>query len=176
MLLLVCSYLEQEFIRIGYYIDNDYEDPLLIETPPEKVDQALLKRNILANKPRVTRFNIIWDAEKWRLSREGAIDVPEELLNAKDEEEEGADEGFYDDEAGGFDKDGQDSDTTTNEDYSQDEDQEEEEEEVVDGKDLIHLSEDDEPVEKDNEMNVDDIPSCISKAYAENESNMAIDL
>ena len=26
VILLTCSYLEQEFIRIGYYVNNDYGD------------------------------------------------------------------------------------------------------------------------------------------------------
>lgn len=35
--LLSCSYDEQEFIKIGYYVTNEYEkDPELKENPPEK--------------------------------------------------------------------------------------------------------------------------------------------
>ncbi|KAL1308924.1 histone chaperone ASF1B-like [Arachis hypogaea] len=37
VLLLTCSYLGQEFIRVGYYVNNDYDDEQLREEPPPKV-------------------------------------------------------------------------------------------------------------------------------------------
>ena len=51
----------KEFIRIGYYVNNSYADPLLEETPPERPIVEKLQREILADKPRVTRFPIEWD-------------------------------------------------------------------------------------------------------------------
>merc|ERR1712018_504955 len=61
VILLTCSYRGQEFIRVGYYVSNEYTDPELQETPPEKPDFEKLQRNILASNPRVTRFKINWD-------------------------------------------------------------------------------------------------------------------
>ncbi len=60
VMLLSCSYRNREFIRVGYYVNNDYEDEFLRENPPEKPDLAKIKRAILSEKPRVTRFPIPW--------------------------------------------------------------------------------------------------------------------
>lgn len=61
IVLLTCSYRGQEFVRVGYFINNDYSDPELRENPPPKPLFEKLTRNILATKPRVTRFKINWD-------------------------------------------------------------------------------------------------------------------
>lgn len=61
IVLLTCSYRGQEFVRVGYFINNDYSDPELRENPPQKPQFEKLSRNILASKPRVTRFKINWD-------------------------------------------------------------------------------------------------------------------
>ncbi|CAL1405356.1 unnamed protein product [Linum trigynum] len=58
VLLLTCSYLGQEFVRVGYYVNNDYEDEQLREEPPPKVLLDKVQRNILSDKPRVTKFPI----------------------------------------------------------------------------------------------------------------------
>lgn len=63
VILLSCSYKEREFIRVGYYVNNEYETEELRETPPSKVQVGHITRNILAEKPRVTKFNIVWDNE-----------------------------------------------------------------------------------------------------------------
>eukprot|EP00161_Ancyromonas_sigmoides_P003948 TRINITY_DN1387_c1_g2_i3.p2 TRINITY_DN1387_c1_g2~~TRINITY_DN1387_c1_g2_i3.p2 ORF type:complete len:189 (+),score=47.71 TRINITY_DN1387_c1_g2_i3:154-720(+) len=59
--LLTCAYRGREFVRVGYYVNNEYEDELLREEPPEVPDASKITRNILADKPRVTRFQIPWD-------------------------------------------------------------------------------------------------------------------
>ncbi|KAG7487771.1 hypothetical protein MATL_G00026910 [Megalops atlanticus] len=66
VVLITCTYRTQEFIRVGYYVNNEYVDPELRENPPVKPDFTKLQRNILASNPRVTRFHINWDdsAEK----------------------------------------------------------------------------------------------------------------
>lgn len=61
IVLLTCSYRGQEFVRVGYFINNDYTDPELKENPPARPLFDKLTRNILATKPRVTRFKINWD-------------------------------------------------------------------------------------------------------------------
>merc|ERR1711934_815196 len=71
VVLVTCSYKDQEFIRIGYYVQNEWTNPAWNPpdgSPPEDIlqgpiDVALVKRNILADKPRVTRFRISWDDE-----------------------------------------------------------------------------------------------------------------
>ena len=67
MLLLACSYLDQEFIRVGYYVYNEYLpfEGYNEEThgpPPvmEYIDSRHIVRRILADKPRITRFPIHW--------------------------------------------------------------------------------------------------------------------
>lgn len=37
VLLLTCSYLNQEFVKLGYYVNNDYEYEQLGEEPPPMV-------------------------------------------------------------------------------------------------------------------------------------------
>lgn len=63
VLLLTCSYLGQEFVRVGYYVNNDYDDEQLREEPPQKVLIDRVQRNILADKPRVTKFPINFHPE-----------------------------------------------------------------------------------------------------------------
>ena len=55
------KYIFQEFIRVGYYVSNEYDDAELQETPPEQPVFDKLTRNILASNPRVTKFKINWD-------------------------------------------------------------------------------------------------------------------
>ena len=38
VILLTCSYRRQEFIRVGYYVNNEYGDPELKENPPQEPD------------------------------------------------------------------------------------------------------------------------------------------
>ena len=59
VVLVTCSFKDQEFIRIGYYVNNEYPeyDP---EHPPAHIDATKLYRSILADQPRVTRFNVNW--------------------------------------------------------------------------------------------------------------------
>ena len=53
----------QEFLRVGYYVNNDYEDEQLREEPPTKVLLDKVQRNILSDKPRVTKFPINFHPE-----------------------------------------------------------------------------------------------------------------
>jgi len=64
VVLITCSYHNQEFIRVGYFVNNDYESEELRETPPEKPDINQVQRNIMADQPRVTRFKINWGDQK----------------------------------------------------------------------------------------------------------------
>ncbi|GAA5921270.1 hypothetical protein JCM6882_001356, partial [Rhodosporidiobolus microsporus] len=77
VILLTCAYNDQEFVRIGYYVNTEYGDPALkaqhdaaqeegaqergvvAPDPTQHIDK--LVRSVLADKPRVTKFNIAWD-------------------------------------------------------------------------------------------------------------------
>ena len=64
VIFLTCSYLGQRFIKIGYYVNNEYDLPEMNETPPAAVDIARVMRSILADSPRVTRWSDInWDLD-----------------------------------------------------------------------------------------------------------------
>ena len=62
-IILCCSYNNQEFFRCGYYLNNIYDNEEMIINPPEKVDKDRIIRSLLADKPRITRFDIDWDNE-----------------------------------------------------------------------------------------------------------------
>lgn len=61
VVLLTCSYKSQEFIRVGYFINNEYTDPELRENAPSPPQFDKVTRNILASEPRVTRFKVNWE-------------------------------------------------------------------------------------------------------------------
>ena len=61
--ILCCSYNNQEFFRCGYYLNNIYDNEEMNLNPPEKVDKNRIIRSLLADKPRITRFDIEWDDE-----------------------------------------------------------------------------------------------------------------
>ncbi|CAK9150654.1 unnamed protein product [Ilex paraguariensis] len=71
VLLLTCSYLGQEFVRVGYYVNNDYDDEQLREEPPQKVLVDRVQRNILTDKPRVTKFPINFHPENNESGEQG---------------------------------------------------------------------------------------------------------
>jgi histone chaperone ASF1 len=58
-LILTGSYKEQEFVRVGYYQNTEYDDESLKESPPARPVFERLVRDI-SRKPRVTRFQIKW--------------------------------------------------------------------------------------------------------------------
>ena len=61
VVLVTCSYKEQEFCRVGYYVNNEYTGELAEgEEIPVPVDVSKVVRHILSDKPRVTRFPISW--------------------------------------------------------------------------------------------------------------------
>ncbi|KAJ5793649.1 hypothetical protein N7457_000248 [Penicillium paradoxum] len=58
VILLTCSYDGREFVRVGYYVNNEYDSEELAAEPPAKPIIERIRRNVLAEKPRVTRFAI----------------------------------------------------------------------------------------------------------------------
>lgn len=96
VILLSCSYEDREFVRVGYYVNNEYTDEALQMEPPSKPVIEKVQRHILAEKPRVTRFAIKWDSEE-TAPPEFPPDQPEADLTA-DGETYGAEEEDEDDE------------------------------------------------------------------------------
>lgn len=62
VVLITASYREQEFVRVGYYVTNEYEDMEMRENPPTEPQFNKLIRTIAANEPRVTKFKINWES------------------------------------------------------------------------------------------------------------------
>ena len=60
VILLTCAYDGREFVRVGYYVNNEYDSEELNADPPVKPLVDRVRRNVLAEKPRVTRFAIKW--------------------------------------------------------------------------------------------------------------------
>jgi histone chaperone ASF1 len=58
-LILTGSYRDQEFVRVGYYQNTEYDDEALRADPPAQILFDRLTRDI-SDKPRVTRFQIKW--------------------------------------------------------------------------------------------------------------------
>ncbi|CAN9139991.1 unnamed protein product [Alternaria alternata] len=86
VILLSCSYDEREFVRVGYYVNNEYTDEALALDPPTKPVIEKVQRQILAEKPRVTRFAIKWYQPEADLTADGdQYGIEEE----EEEEEEG---------------------------------------------------------------------------------------
>ncbi|KAF8550883.1 anti-silence-domain-containing protein [Imleria badia] len=59
-LILTGSYKDQEFVRVGYYQNTEYDNEEMKETAPQKIVFERLVRD-MNTKPRVTRFQIKWD-------------------------------------------------------------------------------------------------------------------
>ncbi|WVQ77203.1 histone chaperone ASF1 [Cryptococcus sp. DSM 104548] len=62
VIIITASYREKEFVRVGYYVNTYYEDEELKENPPSVVQWDKLHRNVLIEKPKVTRFQNPWDS------------------------------------------------------------------------------------------------------------------
>ncbi|XP_065834114.1 histone chaperone ASF1-like [Oscarella lobularis] len=98
VVLLTASYLNQEFTRVGYYVNNEYSDPEMKENPPTKVEFDKLQRNILATNPRITRFKIDWEGteqeakEQEQEQEEEQEEEEEERANEEEREEEKEDQ------------------------------------------------------------------------------------
>lgn len=55
VIIITASYRDKEFVRVGYYVNTYYEEEAYKENPPASVDWAKLHRNVLIEKPKVTR-------------------------------------------------------------------------------------------------------------------------
>jgi histone chaperone ASF1 len=106
VVLVTCSYKEREFVRVGYYVNNEYHDPNApppvpkpavaeeggedaeeAEAPPLNIPNPIpleyIQRQILADKPRVTKFPIPWgepeeEKQTSTVTASGVMDMQEE--------------------------------------------------------------------------------------------------
>jgi histone chaperone ASF1 len=62
VVLITASYRDQEFVRVGSYVNNEYDDPELKDNPPSEPLFDKLVRTIASDQPRVTKFKINWDS------------------------------------------------------------------------------------------------------------------
>ncbi|ORY32578.1 histone binding protein [Naematelia encephala] len=62
VIIITASYRDKEFVRVGYYVNTYYEDEEMKENPPAVVEWDKLFRNVLIEKPKVTRFQNPWDS------------------------------------------------------------------------------------------------------------------
>lgn len=85
--LLTCSYKGLEFIRIGYYVSNEYIEHELIDGPPTKVEINKVQRLILDSKPKVTKFPVSLLFPTFKQDHEMLCLAPTEpkFLNAAEE-------------------------------------------------------------------------------------------
>ena len=75
IILLTCSYKNQEFLRVGYYVNNEYVDEQMREEPPAVPVLDKLMRSILSDKPRVTKYPIDWEGNGIVAGGSGAVDA-----------------------------------------------------------------------------------------------------
>jgi histone chaperone ASF1 len=104
VVLITCSFMDHEFVRIGYYVNNEYTEPYEEGTLPNPIDISKLRRNILAAEPRVTRFAIDWTGGNAVLPPEGADegaqvdDEGDDCMNLEDMGDDGSMENSDSDE------------------------------------------------------------------------------
>jgi len=96
VILVTCSYREEEFVRVGYYVNNEYmveEEVMGDESegpvpPPMPLDMGKVVRTILADKPRVTRFPINWgDLSKEQEQQQQDIQQADAPMVTEEEDE-----------------------------------------------------------------------------------------
>lgn len=87
VILITCSYMDNKFVQIGYYVNNEYSDFFEPENFPNPVDINKLSRNILADQPRVTRFAIDWTGINSNNNNDNNVNVVSVSGNGDDEEE-----------------------------------------------------------------------------------------
>ncbi|UKJ90682.1 chromatin assembly protein [Theileria orientalis] len=111
-ILITGSYCEQEFIRIGYYTNNTYDEDSLRENPP---DVPILDKVIrcIIDQPRVTRFPIKWDNDdlvdfegnKLNFFSEDSNENSEDSDDDPDDSNDNSDESKIDSDGEGIDDD-----------------------------------------------------------------------
>ena len=65
IVLITCYYRNQEFLRVGYYVNTEYIDQEMRDNPPPTPEFDKLQRNTLASDPRITKFKIDWGDDQF---------------------------------------------------------------------------------------------------------------
>ena len=144
VVLVTCSFMEQEFIRIGYYVNNEYldYDP---ENPPNPIEISKLYRSIKHDEPRVTRFAIDWIGGAGDVTSQAASDnimTDNEGIDQADDVE-GDDLMGYEEEGDEEDEEGEgDDDNSVNLEDDEEEDEEAEAEEFEEEQMAVEHNED----------------------------------
>lgn len=74
VIIITASYRDKEFVRVGYYVNTYYEEEEYKENPPAMVEWDKLYRNVLIEKPKVTR-SVPSGAMRARLSVSGNLET-----------------------------------------------------------------------------------------------------
>jgi len=91
LLLLRCKYKDQLFISVGWYVTHVYDDPQLLENPPEKPQVEKMSRHIVTGDVRVTTYSIKWGEDIERPPENGEPE-PEPSENEEESEDDEEDE------------------------------------------------------------------------------------
>eukprot|EP00916_Digyalum_oweni_P000455 GHVL01000802.1.p1 GENE.GHVL01000802.1~~GHVL01000802.1.p1 ORF type:complete len:252 (+),score=102.58 GHVL01000802.1:50-805(+) len=131
-ILITGIYRDKEFIRIGYYVNIEYNNQEMQLTPPEIPDYTKLIRRIVTDSPRVTKFVINWDEpnKELEIDEKECIKIDEEEKDGEEKEKEEEEDEEEEDE---------------------EEDDEEDDEEEEEGKNGEEEEEDIEEEEEDDE-------------------------
>ena len=107
VVLLSALFHGREFVRIGYFINNQYRDEELNQNPPpvsetSPINTDLVERKICDDKPRITLFPIDWEnpdapPEMPPLQEEPVDGAAVEELADEDEDEDDDDDDDEDD-------------------------------------------------------------------------------
>eukprot|EP01112_Ceratiomyxa_fruticulosa_P019212 TRINITY_DN6255_c0_g1_i1.p1 TRINITY_DN6255_c0_g1~~TRINITY_DN6255_c0_g1_i1.p1 ORF type:complete len:209 (-),score=27.76 TRINITY_DN6255_c0_g1_i1:38-664(-) len=92
VIIVTCAYRGNEFIRIGYYVYNEYDEsfPELRENPPSDPEVKKVIRNIRAESPKVTHLPINWFDDLTNnnsISNENSHTETKEFLNGSSSNE-----------------------------------------------------------------------------------------
>jgi histone chaperone ASF1 len=90
VILVTCSYKDQEFARVGYYVKNEFipfegYDPAIDGIEGYPLDLSKVVRTIVADKPRVTRFPIQWEGDSEFLTSDCEMQQDLDIHNYNDE-------------------------------------------------------------------------------------------
>ena len=84
-LIITVSYRSQEFIRVGYYVHNVLAEDLSEEERSQASSQhlvPLVRRTVLTDKPRITKFGINWGDHPMKEETNNAIIKLESPVNS----------------------------------------------------------------------------------------------
>jgi histone chaperone ASF1 len=104
VILITCHYMENKFVQIGYYVNNEYTEEFDPENPPNPVDINKLVRNIASDQPRVTRYPIDWNGSGSQFPIEatsaatGTNELDDDVVDLEDETALNEDDDEDDDE------------------------------------------------------------------------------